>query len=66
MVTMAIGSRAAEVSDLGLKRLAKRKLRQVIELLDRDSAELSSAFDLVGEAEVAIGELLQRREVNDG
>jgi hypothetical protein len=66
MVTMAVGSRATEVSDLGLKRLAQRKLRQVLELLDRDSAELGSAFDLVGEAEVAIDQLLQRREVNDG
>ncbi|MGH1349021.1 MAG: hypothetical protein ACRBN8_46240 [Nannocystales bacterium] len=49
------------------KRLAQRKLRQVLELLDDDDqAGLGEAFELVEEAGVAIDELLQRREVDDG
>ena len=42
-------------ADLRLRRLAQRKLRQVIELLEADgSAELGGAFALVKDAELAI------------
>lgn len=56
-----------EVSDLGLKRLAQRRLRQVLLLLDEDDpAELGQAFELIGAAESAIDQLLQRAEDSDG
>ncbi len=56
----------SEGSPLRWKRLAQRRLRQVLELLDDDSAELGEAFGLVEEAGAAIDELLQRRECDDG
>jgi len=49
------------------KRVAQRKLRQVLELLDDDdAADLGRAFELVDDAGAAIDQLLQRREVSDG
>lgn len=54
-------------SDLRLRRLAQRKLRQVIELLDpEEPAELGHAFVLVEDAGLAIDQLLQQRERDDG
>lgn len=62
----SVGRMRGGCSELRLKRLAQRKLRQVLELLDAEgSAELGDAFGLVGEAEVAIDLLLQRRECDD-
>jgi len=49
------------------KRVAQRKLRQVLALLDEgDAAELGRAFELVDDAGAAIDQLLQRQEVSDG
>ena len=48
------------------KMLGQRRLRQVLTMLDDDTAELGDAFELVEEAEVAIDQLLQRKEVDDG
>lgn len=48
----------SEVSQLGLKRLAQRRLRQVLLLFDEDDpAELGQAFELIGAAESAIGQI---------
>ena len=55
------------VSELGLKRLALRRLRQVLLLLDDENpTELGQAFELIGAAESAIDQLLQRTEDSDG
>ena len=51
---------------LAQRRLAQRRLRQVLTMLDDDTAELGDAFELVEEAEAAIDQLLQRKEVDDG
>ncbi len=59
----AMADERAGVSDLGLKRLAQRRLRQVLQLLDaEDPGELGQAFELIGEAEVTIDRMLQRTE----
>ena len=49
------------------RRLAQRRLRQVLALLDDGKvAELGEAFVLVEEAEVAMDMLLQREEAGHG
>ncbi|MCR9165567.1 MAG: hypothetical protein NXI35_33145 [bacterium] len=48
------------------KMAAQRRLRQVLAMLEDESAEPGDAFELLEDAEAAIEQLQQQREVGDG